>query len=125
MDGMPSLFYKQYWDICGNDVIREVQNFLEGGNMPERWKETMVILIPKVSSPEKLKDLRLINLCNVIYKVALKVLANYLKLILPEIICQNQSAFVLGRLIINNVLIAYKLMHYMQNKKRGSDGLEQ
>lgn len=46
-----------------------------------------------------------------------------MKLILPEIIPQNQSAFVLGWLITSNVLIAYELIHYMQNKRNGSDGL--
>jgi hypothetical protein len=50
------------------------------------WNETVVILIPKVPNPKKLKDLRPISLCNVIYKIASKVISNRLKLTLPEII---------------------------------------
>jgi hypothetical protein len=50
------------------------------------------------------------------------VLANRLKLILEEIIAPNQSAFVPGRLITDNILLAYEVNHYMQNKRSGSAG---
>jgi hypothetical protein len=50
-DGMPSLFYKQYWHIVGNNVTKEVLNFLNGGTMPENWNETVVVSIPKVENP--------------------------------------------------------------------------
>lgn len=55
-DSMSSLFYKQYWHIVGRDVIKEVKNFLRGGVLPEGWNETVVVLIPKVQQPEKIKD---------------------------------------------------------------------
>jgi len=47
--------------------------------MPEKWNDRVVVLIPKVQSPERLKDLRPISLCNVVYKIASKVLSNRLK----------------------------------------------
>ena len=79
----------------------------------------MVVLIPKVSNPERLKDLRPISLCNVVYKIASKVLSNHLKFILPEIIALNQSAFVPRRMITDNILLAYEMTHYMQTKRSG------
>jgi len=119
MDGMPALFFKQYWDTVGADVTREVKKLLQGGEMQKGWNETVVVLIPKVSNPERLKDLRPIGLCNVVYKIASKVLSNNLKFILPEIIALNQSAFVPGRMITDNVLLAYEMTHYMQTKRSG------
>jgi hypothetical protein len=120
-DGMSSLFYKKHWHIVGADVTKEVLHFLNGGHMPRKWNDTVVVLIPKVQNPDKLKDLRPISLYNVIYNVASKVLSNQLKIIPPDVILENQSAFVPRRLITDNILIAYELTHYLQNKRSGLD----
>ena len=83
---------------------------------------TYIVLIPKVKSPEKMSDFRPISLCNVIYKIISKVLANRLKQILPQIISPTQSAFVLGCLITDNVLVAYETFNTMHGRKTGKKG---
>ena len=98
-------------------MIDEVLDFLRGGDMPQGWNDTLVVLIPKVNNPEKLKDLRPISLCNVIYKIVSKVITNRLKVILPDIISHNQSAFIPGRLIFDNALIAFECMHSLSTFK--------
>ena len=42
---------------------------------------------------------------------------------MPEIISPTQSAFVLGRMITDNVLLAYAITHLMHRRKGGRVGL--
>jgi hypothetical protein len=122
LDGMHSIFYKKLWDMVGDKVTEEVLAVLNGGPMPEGWNDTCVVLIPNNSNPESMKDLRPISLCNVVYKLISKILANRLKIILDEIIPPNQSAFVPGRLITDNILLAYECTHFVKNKMSGREG---
>ena len=75
-----------------------------------------------MKNPEKMTDYRPINLCNVAYKLASKAVANRLKLVLQDIICENQSTFVSERLITNLVLVVHELMNHINRKKKGRNG---
>lgn len=121
-DGMPAIFYRKYWQLVGDSVVQEVLHVLQGGSIPEGWNDTLVVLIPKVKNPERLKDLRPISLCNIVYKLVSTVIANRPKCILGEIISDNQSAFVPGRLISDNTLLAYELSHFLKRKRPGATG---
>jgi hypothetical protein len=119
-DGFPALFYQTHWDFLKTDICSAVRGFLLGEEILEGFCDSVIVLIPKVTNPEHLKNFRSISLCNVLYKIASKVLANRLKMILPVVISEHQSAFVPGRLITDNALIAYECLHTIrkQNAKR-------
>lgn len=114
VDGMPVVFYKNLWQLIGERVKHEIWTVLNGGNIPDGWNDTLIVLIPKVKNPEKLKDLRPISLCTVLYKLVSKVIANRLKVVLPDIISASQSAFVPRCMITDNVLLAYELTHFLK-----------
>ena len=120
-DGMSALFFQKYWNIVGNNVINLVLNVLNSDMPMVEINNTNIALIPKNKNPQRMTDFRPISLCNVVYKLISKTLANRLKAILPYIISENQSAFVANRLITNNVLVAYEIMHYIKHKRGGND----
>ena len=78
---------------------------------------------PKNKKPQKITEYCPISLCNVIYRILAKVLANRLKIILPEVVSNSQSASIPGRLITNNVLVAFETMHHINQKRKGKEGL--
>ena len=90
----------------------------------ELSNHTNIVLIPKIKSPERMSNIRLTSLYNVIYKIISKVLANKLKQILPSVKSFTQSAFVPGQLITDNVLVAYEVLHSMHSRKKRIIGIE-
>lgn len=76
-----------------------------------------IVLIPKIVNPSKLTGFKPISLCNVIYKVMSKCLVNRLCPILDDIISPAQSVFVPGRMVIDNVMIAFDCIHHVKQKK--------
>ncbi|CAL1395985.1 unnamed protein product [Linum trigynum] len=122
-DGLSVLFYWQHWDIIGEEVTHKVIFFLNGGAFPTSLNHTLIALIPKVKSLITPKDYRPISLCNVLYKLASKVLANKLKTVVDEVISPNESAFVLGRFITDNVMAAFECFHAMKTKEKGQWGV--
>lgn len=108
-DGFNSGFFQENWDLVGKDVIQAVQQFFLNRDI-RQWNATAITLVPKTSSPSTVRDYRPIACCNVVYKCVTKVLSNRLQPILPSIISSNQSAFVKGCGITDNVLLMQELV---------------
>ncbi|XP_074301224.1 uncharacterized protein LOC141632585 [Silene latifolia] len=113
-DGMNGLFYQTYWSTIGPVVLETVLAILRGERSPRELNKMSIMLIPKNKTPDKIRDFRPISLCNVAYKLVSKVLANWLEVFLCGIVSENQSAFIPGRAISDNVMIAFEVFHYMK-----------
>ncbi|CAM8877661.1 unnamed protein product [Rhodiola kirilowii] len=122
LDGLSALFYQSNWEIVGGDVVKEVLKCLNEGILNSAVNETLIVLIPKVHKVERVEDLRPISLCNVIMKIITKVLANRLKTILPTIISPSQSAFIKGRLITDNIIVAHEVAHFIKGRNAQKKG---
>ena len=113
-DGFSASFFHSNWEIIGQDIVREVQDFFDTGIIPPRINETNIRMIPKIQSPQAVADYRPIALCNVYYKIISKLLTRRLQPLLSTIISENQSAFVPGRAISDNVLITHEVLHFLK-----------
>ncbi|KAK1429871.1 hypothetical protein QVD17_12158 [Tagetes erecta] len=115
-DGYSAAFFKHAWPILGKDVTLAVKDFFLTGRLLQEWNHTLIALIPKVQSPSYVNDYRPIACCNVVFKCISKIVADRMKMCLDSIVSANQSAFVPGRRISDNILLTQELMHNYHRK---------
>ena len=115
-DGFTASFYQKHWSTVGLEVCDVALYFLNTAHMDGLINATNIALIPKCNNPISVTEFQPISLCNVIYKIIAKVLANRLKVVLPNVISPFQSAFLAGRLITYNIIAAYETLHTMHTR---------
>lgn len=108
-DGFNVNFFIHTWDIVGKDFINAIRSFFQQGCLLRGVNSTTIVLVPKVPNPSSMNDFRPISCCNTTYKCISKIIASRLKGVLSNIISPCQSAFVPGRRIGDNVLLAQEL----------------
>jgi hypothetical protein len=116
LDGISAAFFQKYWSTVQDDIIHMVRAFFISGFMLQSLNHTFITLIPKIPTPEKVSQFRPISLCNVTYKIIAKILVNRLKPIMDSIITPYQNAFIQGRQIIDNIIIAQQIFEFLKKK---------
>ncbi|XP_070049105.1 uncharacterized protein [Nicotiana tomentosiformis] len=109
-DGFTGLFYQTCWDVIGAHIYNMVLHFYGGAALPKSITHTNLVLLPKKPRVETFSDLRPISLSNFINKVLSRVLHDRLESFLPSLIAPNQSGFVKGRGIFENILLTQEIV---------------
>ncbi|KAG7587431.1 Endonuclease/exonuclease/phosphatase superfamily [Arabidopsis thaliana x Arabidopsis arenosa] len=115
-DGYSAEFFTGCWTIIGAEVIAAVKEFFVSGKLLKQWNATTLVLIPKVTNASRTSDFRPISCLNTVYKVISKLLASKLQSILSKVISPAQSAFMPGRLLAENVLLATEVVQGYNRK---------
>ena len=114
-DGFTPEFFKFFWKDIGHFLVRSVNYAYEMGELSSTQKEGIITCLPKGDKPKQyLKNWRPISLLNVSYKLISSCIANRLKQVLPYLISHDQTGFISGRYIGENIRTLYDVMNYTE-----------
>lgn len=119
-DGFNGQFFQKNWEFLKEDVVAIVRDFFRTGSMGDSVSDIIVALTPKVPHLEEISQLRPISCCNFLYKIISKIMVARLKPLLYLLISPQQSAFVGGRLIQDNLVVAQEAFHFLKKKNVGA-----
>ena len=98
------------------EIVEVVSSFFRKGYILKEINHIFA-LIPKGSNAASVSQFKPISLCNVLYKIISKLLANRIKKVLHKLISPWQMAFVLGRKIQENTFLAQEIIHEVKKKR--------
>lgn len=115
-DGFSSAFFKAAWPILGEEVLLAISHFFVSGFLPTSTNATILTLVPKKPGATYIADYRPISCCNTTYKTISRLLVKRMKPILRRLILPNQTAFVEGRLLMENTQLAAEVVQGYHRK---------
>ncbi|CAN1777516.1 Transposon TX1 uncharacterized 149 kDa protein [Linum perenne] len=118
-DGFLGRFFQEHWSMLEGELCGEVISFFRDAKVPNRWNDTFITLIPKVSHPETISQLLPISLTNFKMKLISKIMSNRLKPFIPMLVSELQAAFTGNRQIQDNVIVVHEIIHKLKTRKKG------
>lgn len=115
-DGFTTEFYKFFWRDIATFMIRSFNYSFKIGSLPVSQHQGAITIIPKPGKPrEYLKNWRPISLLNISYKILSSCIAKRLKMLISDLIHENQKGFLKQRFIGENTRLIYDLLVYTEN----------
>lgn len=117
LDGWPVEFYLAFLELLGEDLLAVIEESRINGHIHPPMNFTYIALIPKSDSTTLFNELWPISLCNCLYKIISKIIANRIKPFLSNHISQEQFAFLDHRHIQDAIGTAQEALHSIKYKK--------
>ena len=115
LSGFSADFFKVFWKQLGHFVLRSLNYGYEMGNLSITQRQGIITCIPKDNKPKQfLKNWRPLTLLDTVYKIASGSIANRFKLVLNDIISNDQTGFLKGRFIGENTRLIYDMLQYTE-----------
>ena len=120
LDGFNVDFLKACWNIVKQDILNLVEDCRMNRTILKVLNTSIISLIPKQDNAQTPDRFRPIALCNVVYKIISKVVPNRIKPLLPSLVSVEQSGYVEGKQILNNIIQAHEVVNSLsRNRKAG------
>ena len=103
-----------------NDLKAVLDDFTEGSTDISRLDYGIITLVPNIKNTNQIQKFRSVCLLHVSFKIVTKVLMNRHNLAAAEVISPIQTAFVIGRYIIEGVLTLYQALNSIHRKKQSA-----
>ena len=112
-DGLTAEFYKKFWPILGHLLVESLNTAYRLGKLSNSQRQALIRLIEKKDKDRRcMENWRPVSLLNVDYKIGSKALATRLEKVLPDIIHEDQCAYVKGRTIFDAITSIDDVMEY-------------
>ncbi|GBG70935.1 hypothetical protein CBR_g8236 [Chara braunii] len=115
-DGLPTEFYRQHWNLLGDDLIEIYNEMQMGGKLPESACGGIISILFKKGDTSEIRNWRPISLLNVSYKILAKVMARRLGRYLSDLMEDDQTTFVRGRSIYENIVTAVEVLEVVSEE---------
>ena len=120
LDGISIEFYKKFWPLIGNLLVKVFNNSYENGILTESQRVSVFTLIFKKGDDSDLSNYRPISLTNVDYRIMAFVLAARLQCVLDSLISHDQTAYIKNRYMGYNIrLIEDVIEHFDKLQMNG------
>lgn len=117
LDGFLVLFFQKLWDVLAQEPWEVVEDSRVEGFVMKIFNNTFIALVPKKEEALSFNDFRPFALCNIVYKIILKVMENRLKVVLYAVISPKKSGFSPNRSIYEGIIVAYEAIHSIRLAK--------
>ena len=117
-DGLPTEFYKCFWDVLGSDLAEVLEECFSTSLLPFSVRTGHIRLLHKQGDRTNLRNWKPITLLSTDYKILAKVLARRLSVVVDTVVGSDQTCSIPGRCISDNIALARDIIDYCERTQR-------